>query len=78
MKSFFAGLFAAVVGAVTLILLFFKKGGASFPVSVKGQELDKKAEAVKAEIKVLETNLGKPVEDKTLESELDYWNKEKK
>jgi hypothetical protein len=78
MKSFFAGLFAAVVGAVTLIVLFFRKGGASFPVSVKGQELDKKAEAVKAEIKILETNLGKPVEDKSLESELDYWNKEKK
>lgn len=78
MKSFFAGLFAAVVGAITLILLFFRKGGASFPVSVKGQELDKKADAAKAEVKALDEEIGKPVEDKPLESELDYWNKEKK
>jgi hypothetical protein len=78
MKSFFAGLFAAVVGAVTLIILFFRKGGASFPVSVKGQELDKKADELKSEVKALDEKIGKPVEDRTLESELDYWNKEKK
>lgn len=78
MKSFFAGLFAAVVGAVTLILLFFKKGGASFPISVKGVEIEKKVDAIKAEVKALDEKIGKPVEDKSLESELEYWNKEKK
>jgi hypothetical protein len=78
MKSFFAGLFAAVVGAITLILLFFRKGGASFPISVKGVELEKKADSLKVEIKTLDEKIGKSVDEKSLEDELEYWNKEKK
>jgi hypothetical protein len=78
MKSFLTGITAAIIGAIGFIFLFFRKGGASIEVSSKASALDKKAEAVKAEVAKLQENLGKPVEDRSLESELEYWNKEKK
>jgi len=78
MKSFITGIAAAIIGAIGFIFLFFRKGGASVEFTSKSAALDKKADEVKAEVKALDEKIGKPVEDKTLESELDYWNKEKK
>lgn len=77
MKSFLTGIAAAIIGAIGFIFLFFRKGGANIEMSSKASALDKKAEAVKAEVKALDEKINKPVEDKSLESELDYWKKGK-
>jgi hypothetical protein len=78
MRNFITGTIATLAAVIGFIFLFFRKGGADIKLSPKTSALDKKAEVLKSEIKELESNLGKPVEDTSLESELDYWNKEKK
>lgn len=78
MKSFLTGIAAAVIGALGFIFLFFRKGGANIEMSSKASALDKKADELKSDIKKLEEIYGKPVEPTTLQSELEYWNKEKK
>lgn len=79
MKSFFAGLFAALAGAVTLAVLFFRK---STPVVVvanpKLQALDDRALVVQKEVDNLQKQVDNlKIEDKTLDDELKYWDKEK-
>lgn len=78
MKSFITGLFATITGLITLFLLFFKKTPPNSSLNTAIQKKDDEAKKLKTEISILEDKQGKPVEEKSLESELDYWSKEKK
>ncbi len=78
MKNFITGAVATIAAVVGFILLFFRKGGADIKISSKTSALDKKAEVLKSEVKALDEKIGKPVEDKDLTSELDYWKKDRK
>jgi peptidoglycan hydrolase CwlO-like protein len=73
MKKTIAAIVATIVGIIGVIALLFKKSTQT--LSPKLNELDKKAEKLKEEVKEIDDKIGKPVEDKSLESELDYWKK---
>ena len=80
MKSFLTGVSATVIAAVGLFFLLFKKRSTEFPSSTtEMKKADDKANVLKAEISDLEKQFEKLViEERSLDSELDYWNKEKK
>jgi hypothetical protein len=79
MKSFITGAIAAITGAITLIILFFRKGGANIPLSTpEMKKADDKVKELKTAIQILEEKKNSQVEDKGLQEEIDYWNKEKK
>lgn len=78
MKSFFAGLFAALAGAITLALLFFKKSPSAPVVNPELKVLDDKALVIQKEVDSIQKQVDNlKVEDKSLEDELKYWTKEK-
>ena len=73
MKKTIAAIVATIVGVISAILFLNKKSNIS--TNPKINELEKEAEKLKEGIEKLEKVYGKPVEDKSLESELDYWKK---
>jgi len=78
LKSIFTGIFAVLVGAVTLFLLFFRKKPEQGYSNPLGDKLDKQAESLKNEIAKLGEDRKKPLEDKSLEDEIKYWEQQNK
>lgn len=73
MKKLLATIVATIVGVFVFLRLF--KSTPQLIKNPKIKELDAEAAKTAEDIKKLEAIYGKPVEDKTLQDELDYWKK---
>lgn len=74
-------LFGYLTAAITLIgsiLFFFRSKPKSDAIGAIDAKLEKDANKLKQEIKQLEHDKGKAVENKTLEDEIKYWEEQNK
>lgn len=72
--SFLAGL-AALIGSV---LYFFRSKPKNDQFSPVDRKLEEQANKLKDEVNALEKVKNKPVEDKSLEDEIKYWEEQNK
>ena len=70
---------AGAIALIGSILLFFRsKPKSSTAIDAIDSKLEKQANTLKQEIKQLEHNKDKSVEDKSLEDEIKYWEEQNK